>query len=78
VGFQLEAAPAAPGQIRIRMRATSVFIRLLVAPLHFTFDTATGKLLSLEGRVPPRVRQGKGWSVFDARVDYEFAMGAYR
>jgi hypothetical protein len=78
IGFQLQAVPAAPGQTRIRMKPSSFLVALIVDPVDFTFDTTTGKLARLEGRVPPKVRQGDAWRDFDARVEYRFVADAYR
>ena len=55
-----------------------IFVGLVVDPVHFTFETATGKLVRLEGRVPPKVRAGSRWQDFDARVEYRFVAASYR
>ena len=78
IGFQLQAVEARPGQTRIRMKPSSFLVALVVDPLYFTFETATGKLVRLEGRVPPKVRDGDAWRDFDARVEYRFVANAYR
>jgi hypothetical protein len=51
---------------------------VVVNPLFFTFETATAKLVRLEGRVPPKVRVGGAWRDFDARVEYRFVADAFR
>ena len=78
VGFELQAVEGAPGQTRIRVKPSSFLVGLVVDPLDFTFDTATAKLVRLEGRVPPKVRSGSRWRDFDARVEYRFVADAYR
>jgi hypothetical protein len=78
IGFDLQAVEAAPGQTRIRVKPSSFLVALIVGPLYFTFETATAKLVRLEGRVPPKVRAGDAWRDFDARVEYRFVAEAYR
>ncbi len=78
VGFELRAAEPAPGQTHIVMAPSSCFVSLVVDPIHFTFETETGKLVRLEARVPPKLRDGDGWQDFDARVEYRFVANAYR
>jgi hypothetical protein len=78
IGFELRSVPAPVGQTRVRMVASNFLIGLIVRPLYFTFDSATGKLVRLEGRVPPKVPAGKRWRDFDARVEYEFIANEYR
>jgi hypothetical protein len=60
------------------MAAESFFISLAIAPIFFTFDSETGKLVRIEGRVPPKVRSGEAWRDFDARVEYRFVAQQYR
>jgi hypothetical protein len=78
IGFDLRAVDAPPGTTRIRMTPSSFLLRLVIAPIHFTFDAATDKLVRLEGRVPPKLRIGHRWRDFDARVEYRFLAEAYR
>ena len=78
IGFQLQAVEAQPGQTRIRMKPSSFLVGMLVDPVYFTFESGTGKLVRLEGRVPPKVRAGKGWRDFDARVEYRYVAGEYK
>ena len=77
-GFKLQAVEASPGQTRIRMKPSSFVIAMAVDPLYFTFETATGKPIRLEGRVAPEVRDDDGWHSVDARVEYHLVSGAYR
>jgi len=78
IGFELRAAPAQPGQTRVVMTPSSFLVGLLVDPVSFTFETATAKLVRLEGRVPPKVRSGDRWRDLDARVEYRFVAAAYK
>lgn len=78
IGFRLQAVEGQPGETRIRMKPSSFLVALLVDPLYFTFESGTGKLIRLEGRVPPKVRAGDRWRDFDARVEYRYVASAYR
>lgn len=78
IGFTLQQVSSQPGQTQVRMRASALLMRLFIDPVYFTFDSATGKLLHLEGRVPPKVRGGDEWKDFDARVEYSYFAKAYR
>jgi hypothetical protein len=78
IGFELEKVAAEPGQLRVRMTASSFIYRLVVDPLYFTFEASTGKLVRLEGRVPPKVAAGSSWEDLDARVEYRFVASTYR
>ncbi len=78
LGFQLAAVAAEPGQTKVKMSASSPLVALLVAPVFFTFDDATGNLVRIEGRVPPKVLENGRWYDLDARVEYRFVAPAYR
>jgi hypothetical protein len=78
LGFELQAVEAKPGQTRVRMRASSFLVGLAVDPIHFTFETESGRLVRLEGRVPPKVRKGDRLHDFDARVEYHHVAAVYR
>lgn len=78
IGFDLSLLDHDEGRTRVQMKPSSLIIRMAVAPLMFTFDTASGKLLTLEGRVPPKVRDGDKLRNLDARVEYTFLADSYR
>jgi hypothetical protein len=78
IGFQLQALASPPGQTRVRMTPSSIVLAALIDPVTFTFETASGKLLHLEGRVPPRVRKGDRLKDLDARVEYRYVAAGYR
>jgi hypothetical protein len=76
-GFDVRAAPAANGTTTFTVTPSSMLIRLVVAPLRVTFDTARN-VVRYEGRVPP-MRFGDGkWHDLDARVDYTMLVPEYR
>ena len=79
----LRAAPAALPEATLLAAFESAQIpatpyALAIDPIFFTFETATGKLVRLEGRVPPKLRTERGWADLDARVEYRFVADAYR
>jgi hypothetical protein len=78
IGFKLKSMEAAPGMTRICMSASNFLVAMAVDPVLFTFDTATGKLVRIEGRVPPKLKDGKDWKYFDARVEYQFLAATYK
>jgi hypothetical protein len=78
IGFQLAAVQAAPGQTRIRMKASSFLLAALIDPVTFTFESDTGKLVRLEGRVQSKIRRGDRLRDLDARVEYRFVADSYR
>jgi hypothetical protein len=78
IGFELDVVAGNPGQTRVRMKPSSMWLAALIAPVYFTFDAATGHLVRLEGRVPSKVREGDHWADFDARVEYRFVAQSYR
>lgn len=78
IGFRLEAVDGPPGQMRVRMSPSSFLVGLAIDPIYFTFETSSKRLLRLEGRVPTKIRDGRYWSDFDARVEYELVASSYR
>lgn len=70
IGFELKKVDASATQIKIRMKPASYVISLLVDPIHFTFSPDK-TLLSLEGRVPPKIKKGDGWADLDAYEVYK-------
>jgi hypothetical protein len=77
VGFEFQKVESAPNQIRIRMKPTSYVISLLVNPIHFTF-ASDKSLLTLEGRVPPKIKKGDGWDDLDAYEVYKNIAPAFK
>lgn len=78
LGFELESVPAPSGETHVRMRPSSLLVRLAVNPVLFRFETASGKLLRLEGPVPTKLPTTAGLQDFDARVEYRFVASSYR
>jgi hypothetical protein len=78
IGFELTKVSSAPGELRVKMSPSDFLVGLVVDPIYFTFDSSTKKLLRMEGRVPPLVRDGDDWRDFDARVEYAFVAPSYR
>jgi hypothetical protein len=78
LGFELQAQAIAAGQTRVDATPSSWLISLAVDPIEFTFDDASGKLLSFQGRVPPKLWQEGDWADLDARVEYRYVASTYR
>ena len=77
VGFSVQKVTAPNQQIRIQMKASSMLIALAVDPIYITF-TADRRLLSIEGRVPTKLKQGNKWVDLDAYVEYHNEAGNFR
>ncbi len=77
LGFDLAIAKASDGETKVRMTASSFFVRLVVDPIDYTFGKDE-KLVRLEGRVPPKRLVGGSYRDFDARVEYAFVAPRYR
>lgn len=77
IGFRLSVVPGDAKQTRVRMTASSFLYGLFIDPIDFDFEASSGKLVRLEGRVPPKVWADNGWKDFDARVEYRFVAGSY-
>jgi hypothetical protein len=78
VGFEFTKVDSAPNQIRIRMKPTAFAISLLVNPIHFTFSSADKSVISLEGRVPPKIKKGDDWADLDAYEVYKNIAPAFK
>lgn len=77
VGFELKKAASPDDQIRIQMTASSMIIALFVDPIYFTYSR-NRRLISLEGRVPTKVKKGNAWADLDAYVAYKNATATFR
>ncbi|HJZ73737.1 MAG TPA: hypothetical protein VKE51_18475 [Vicinamibacterales bacterium] len=78
LGFVLDRVDGPEGLTVIRMKPTSVLVRLAVAPTYFQFDTASRQILEYTGRVPPLERSGDRLTTLDGRVAYTFRAPAFR
>lgn len=76
IPFELSRVDGPDGRTRIRMAAKSPLVALVVDPLFVTYS-ADGALVALDGRVPTKLKQGEGWTDFDAHVEYRNE-GAFR
>ena len=57
--------------MRIKLKPTSVFIQALVEPIFISYTPDGKKILLLNGRVDPKVKDGTSWKDLDAEVYYE-------
>ena len=78
LGFVLDQVEAPEGRTIIRMKPTSMLVRLAVAPTYFQFDSASRQILEYTGRVPPLERIEQRLATLDARVTYSFVAPAFR
>jgi hypothetical protein len=76
--FDLEASTARSDETRIEMRPSNLLLSALIDPIVFTFDARSAKLVRLEGRVPPKRKEGEWLKDLDARVEYSFVAAEYR
>jgi hypothetical protein len=77
-GFDIRFEKEAGSQTMFTVTPSSFLIRLALAPLRVTFDTAKKTVVRYEGRVPPLdVTSGKPRDL-DARVEYTMVTPAYR
>jgi hypothetical protein len=77
-GFDIRHQTQTEGRTSFSIAPSSLLVRLLVAPLTVTFDTATRNVVRYEGRVPPMKVHGGGLEALDARVDYMMNVPVYR
>ena len=77
VGFVLQKVSSSDTLVRIRMKASSAFIALMVDPIYLTFS-ADRSLVSLEGRVPTKLKKWNGWTDLDAFVEYDNAARKFK
>jgi len=60
----------------LKMKPSSFLIAALVKPIIFTFAADGSKLLAMNGRVPPKRKDGSSWKDLDAEVTYTYADAA--
>jgi hypothetical protein len=78
-GFDIKRLPPAEGRTSFTITPSSWIVRLAVAPLKVTFDTATRNVVRYEGRVPPQSEKPNGkLQALDARVEHAMAAPVYR
>jgi hypothetical protein len=78
IGFVLDTVPGKPGQLTVRMRPSSVLVRLAVGPTYFYFDEATRNVIGYDGRVPPMEEADGKLKTLDAHVLYTFRAPSFR
>lgn len=78
IGFALEQVEAPEGRTIVRMKPTSLLVRLAVAPTYFQFETTSRRILEYTGRVPPLERIDDRLETLNARVAYSFVAPAFR
>lgn len=77
-GFDIRREREESGNTTFSITPSSFLVRLAVAPLSVTFDTASKQVVRYEGRVPPmEVVDGK-LKDLDARVNYTSVAPSYR
>jgi hypothetical protein len=77
-GFDIRQSAQTGGRTSFSITPSSLLVRLAVAPLTVTFDSATKNVVRYEGRVPPMMVRGGKLEELDARVDYEMQVPVYR
>jgi hypothetical protein len=77
-GFVVRRLAAADGLTSFSITPSSALVRLAIAPLKVTFDSATRALVGYEGRVPPMQADGRKLKTLDARIDYTMLAPVYR
>jgi hypothetical protein len=77
-GFDVRLEKQTHGQTAFSITPSSFIIRMAIAPLRVTFDTANKTAVRYEGRVPPmEMVDGKATDL-DARVEYTSIAPRYR
>jgi hypothetical protein len=78
LGFDIRRQADAWGNTTFSITPSSLFVRLIVAPLTVTFDSTTRNVVRYEGRVPPMKPENGKLVDLDARVDYTMSVPFYR
>jgi hypothetical protein len=77
-GFVVRKHAAADGVTAFSITPASALVRMFIAPMKVSFDTASRALLRYEGRVPPMQAEGGKLKSLDARVEYTMQVPVYR
>ena len=77
-GFDVRLEKQARGQTAFSITPSSFIIRLAIAPLRLTFETANKTAVRYEGRVPPMEMVDGKPTDLDARVEYFSIAPRYR
>lgn len=70
IRFDLEKSEAKPGELSVRLRPSSMFVRAAVDPLYFIFDAKTKRLRRYIGRTAPMLGSGDNLKDFDAMTKF--------
>jgi hypothetical protein len=76
VGFSFSKESATADKVVIKMKPTSMIISALVAPLRFTFQSESKKLVELEGRAAVKVQKDGKFKDFDGFTVYTYSASA--
>lgn len=71
IGFDLSKYKMENGNMVVKMSASSMFIRALVSPMYFVFDSQTKELSSYSGRLVPQIKKNGEFTEFDGTVRYK-------
>jgi hypothetical protein len=78
IAFEVQTVePRDANETRVAMHPSNPLYALAIDPVYFTFESAHDRLVSLEGRVPPKVWADNHWADFDARVEYHYVAEGY-
>ncbi len=77
-GFDVRLEKQSQGQTAFSITPSSFIVRMAIAPLRVTFDTANKTALRYEGRVPPMEMVDGKPTDLDARVEYFSIAPRYR
>jgi hypothetical protein len=77
-GFRIRRFAQGDGRTSFSVTPSHSLLRLALAPLVVTFDSATRNVVRYKGRVPPMRMKGGTLRTLDARVDYTMNVAAYR
>ena len=78
IGFVLDKASDKDGRTIIRMRPSSMLVRLAAATTYFQFDSVSRQIIEYTGRVPPLEHVNDRLETLDARVQYTFVAPAFQ
>jgi hypothetical protein len=71
ITFMLSKEEGAEGEMVVKMNPSSMFIRAVVDPIYFHFDTKTKELSKYRGRITPKQDRGGKLYDFDGTVTYK-------
>lgn len=72
VGFRIQKIKEEEGNIQLKMEASSGFIRAIINPLFFTYNSEGSKIVAYDGRVSPKRLVKNDYKDLDAEVVYQY------